>query len=295
MAFGREIVPRLTNADVEIENLLNALEGRYIPAGPGPDPIRNPASVPPGRNLYALNPEEIPTPASWEVGVRLVDEMLAKEKIKKIAIDLSGMSTMQDYGVSEAEILYMIGCRPVWDANNLCIDVKVIPASELKRPRVDVFLPMGGHYRENFGSRLRLLDKAVRLVKDLDEPGNGVREGCIELARRLAERGMPEAKAKELSAARIFGTKPGNLTGTNILNLVPRSGAWDSVDQITDVYIDNMSYVYTGDIWGQKIDGLYDSAIQGTDTIIRVWASNMTSQPLQPSLLRVPGRAEPGD
>jgi len=31
-------------------------------------------------------------------------------------------------------------------------------------------------------------------------------------------------------------------------------------------------------VWGEKIDGLYEEAIQGTDTILRVWASNMTSQ-----------------
>ncbi len=278
VAFAKDIAARLNDTGVEIDNLLLALEGRYIPPGPGPDPIRNPASVPPGRNLYALNPEEIPTKASWEVGMRLVDELLAKGPMKKIAVDLSGMSTMQDYGVTEAEILYLIGCRPVWDANNLCIDVKIIPAAELKRPRVDVFLPMGGHYRENFGSRIKLLDKAIRMVKDLDEPGNDLRAGCLELQTRLEKQGMPADKARDLSAARIFGTKPGNLTGTNILDLVPRSGVWDNEDQITSVYIDNMSYVYTGDVWGQKIDGLYEQAIQGTDTIIRVWASNLTSQ-----------------
>jgi cobaltochelatase CobN len=44
------------------------------------------------------------------------------------------------------------------------------------------------------------------------------------------------------------------------------------------VYIDNMSYVYTGELWGEKIDGLYEQAIQGTDTVLRVWASNMTSE-----------------
>lgn len=278
VAFAKDVAARLNDTGVEIDNLLLALEGRYIPPGPGPDPIRNPASVPPGRNLYALNPEEIPTKASWEVGMRLVDELLAKGPMKKIAVDLSGMSTMQDYGVTEAEILYLIGCRPVWDANNLCIDVKIIPAAELKRPRVDVFLPMGGHYRENFGSRIKLLDKAIRMVKDLDEPGNDLRAGCLELQTRLEKQGMPADKARDLSAARIFGTKPGNLSGTNILNLVPRSGVWDNEDQITSVYIDNMSFVYTGDLWGQKIDGLYEQAIQGTDTIIRVWASNMTSQ-----------------
>jgi cobaltochelatase CobN len=68
------------------------------------------------------------------------------------------------------------------------------------------------------------------------------------------------------------------MSGTNILYLVPRSGVWNKDGEVADVYVDNMSYVYTGDIWGQKIEGLYREAIQGTDTVVRVWASNMTSQ-----------------
>jgi cobaltochelatase CobN len=42
--------------------------------------------------------------------------------------------------------------------------------------------------------------------------------------------------------------------------------------------MDNMSFVYSGDVWGEKVEGLYEEALQGTDTILRVWASNMTSQ-----------------
>jgi cobaltochelatase CobN len=68
------------------------------------------------------------------------------------------------------------------------------------------------------------------------------------------------------------------MSGTKILDLVPRSGTWTSDDEITSVYIDNMSYVYTGEVWGEKMDGLYEEAIQNTDTLIRVWASNMTSE-----------------
>ena len=278
IAFAKEMVKRLNSTQDEIGSLLHALEGRYIAPGPGPDPIRNPSSVPSGRNLYALNPEEIPTRASWEVGVQLVEEMLRTKSVKKIGVDLSGMTTMQDYGVTEAEILCLMGVRPVWDANGLAVDVELIPAAELKHPRVDVFIAMGGHYRENFGSRLRLLDKAVRLVSGLDEPDNLLRAGTLALRQRLEQHGMSAEKAVQLSTARIFGTKPGNLSGTEILNLVPRSGVWDTDDQITSVYVDSMSYAYTGEIWGQQIDGLYEQAIQGTDTIIRTWASNMTSQ-----------------
>ena len=278
VAFAREMLDRLNHADDEIVNLLRALEGHYVRPGPGPDPIRNPASIPSGRNLYALNPEEIPTHASWQVAVQLVDELLRTRHPRKVGIDLNGMNTMRDFGVMEAQILYLMGVRPVWDTNNLVIDVEIIPQQELQRPRVDVFIAMGGMYKENFPTRVVLLDKAVRLVSQLREKENFVRQGTEQLEQRLLARGFSEQQARTLAMARIFGTKPGNTSGTNILHLVPRSGVWKTDDDIAAVYIDNMSYVYTGDIWGEKTEGLYEEAIQGTDTLLRVWASNMTSQ-----------------
>ena len=278
IAFAREMRARMFNTRKETDGLLRAYDGRYITPGPGPEPIRNPNSIPGGRNLYALNPEEIPTKAAWEVAVQLVDETLKKRKPHKVGLDLSGMDTMRDFGVMESQVLYLMGVRPVWDRNNLAIDVELIPKDELKRPRVDVFLAMGGMYKENFGTRVKLLDKAVRLVSQSKEENNWVREGTLENERRLMAKGFSAEKARELAVARIFGTKPGNMSGTNILYMVPRSGVWEKDDEVAGVYIDNMSYVYTGDKWGEKIDGLYEQNIQGTDTLIRVWASNMTSQ-----------------
>lgn len=275
--FARDVFDRLQQTDNEIENLLQALEGRYIEPGPGPDPIRNPASLPSGRNLYGLNPEEIPTRPSWDVAVQLVDEMLSTKQPKKIGFDLNGMNTMRDFGVLEAQILYLLGVKPVWDQNNLVIDVELIPTEELKRARIDVFIAMGGQYKENFPSRVKLIDKAVRLVSEIDEPDNRVRKNSHAVAERLLAAGYSEAKARMLSPARIFGTKPGNMSGTNILHLVPRSGVWNEADEITSVYIDSMNYVYTGEVWGEKTEDLYIEAIQNTDTLIRAWSSNMTS------------------
>jgi len=276
--FAKDVLGRLNRADGEITGLLRALEGRYVQPGPGPEPIRNPNSVPGGRNLYALNPEEIPTRPAWEVAVQLVDEMLKTKHPKKIGFDLNGMETMRDFGVMEAQILYLMGVRPVWDRNNLAIDVELIPREELKRPRIDVFVAMGGMYKENFPTRVELLDKAVRLASSAREADNSVREGTASMESRLEAAGMAHGQALQLAGARIFGTKPGNMSGTKILYLVPRSGVWDKEDEIADVYIDNMSYVYTKGAWGQKVAGLYEQAIQGTDLLVRVWASNMTSQ-----------------
>jgi cobaltochelatase CobN len=276
--FAREIQRRLRGADAEITGLLRALDGRYVTPGPGPDPIRNPDSIPGGRNLYALNPEEIPTRAAWEVGKQLVNEFLKTHHPKKVAFDLNGMDTMRDFGVVESQVLYLLGVRPVWDRNNLAIDVEVIRRSELKRPRIDVFLAMGGQYKENFTTRVHLMDKAVKLISSLEEDENYVRLGTERVRARLLADGTAPEKAEALSSARIFGSKPGNVSGTNILYLIPRSGVWKQDDEVADVYVDNMSYAYTGDIWGEKVNGLYKEAIQNTDAVIRVWASNMTSQ-----------------
>lgn len=278
LEFARDMSARLGRADQEITGLVHALAGGYVEAGPGPDPIRNPSTVPTGRNLYSLNPEEIPNRASWEVAVKLVDDLLRTRRPTKVAMDLNGMETMRDFGVMEGQILYLLGVRPVWNRSNLVIDVELIPSEELKRPRVEVFIAMGGQYKENFPSRVTLLDKAVKLAAASPEPANPVRDGVTAMETRLQQRGFSSARAAQFASARIFGTKPGNLTGTNILHLVPRSGVWDNADEITGVYMDNMSFVYSGEVWGEKIDGLYEEALQGTDTILRVWASNMTSQ-----------------
>lgn len=278
LAFARDMKTKLLAAGDEITGLLHVLAGGYLPAGPGPDPIRNPASVPTGRNLYSLNPEEIPNRAAWEVARKLVDDLLRTRKPQKIAMDLNGMETMRDFGVMEGQILCLLGVRPVWNRNNLVIDVELIPAEELKRPRVDVFIAMGGQYKENFPSRVTLLDKAVRLAATARDSENPVRDHVAAMELALRKKGFSTAHAARFATARIFGTKPGNLSGTNILHLIPRSGVWDKNSEIASIYMDNMSFVYSGDVWGEKIDGLYEEAMQGTDTILRVWASNMTSQ-----------------
>jgi len=276
--FGKSMLGHLMDSGTEIQGLLRALDGRYLEAGPGPDPIRNPGTLPTGRDLYSLNPEEIPTRPAWEVARQLVDELLKKRVPEKVGMDLNGMDTMRDFGVMEGQILCLLGVRPVWNSNNLAIDVELIPAAELGRPRVDVFIAMGGMYKENFPSRVKLLDKAVRLAAAANDPVNPVRDHTAELKARLAIKGFAPGDADKYSLARIFGTKPGNLSGTNILYLIPRSGVWDNKDDVSSVYMDNMSFVYTGDTWGRQVGGLYEEALKGTDTILRVWTSNMTSQ-----------------
>ena len=84
--------------------------------------------------MYVMNPEEVPSRPSWEIGTTLIDNMLADHLEskgrypRKVAFTLSSFATFQDYGVMESQILYLMGVRPVWDARNLVVDVELIPA-----------------------------------------------------------------------------------------------------------------------------------------------------------------------
>ncbi len=273
---AQEYRRRLLDTHNEIDNVLHALDGAFVPPGPSNDPLRNPSAVPTGRNMYALNPEEIPTPTAWAIGVELGDKLLERGPLHKVAFDLNAFETMRDYGVMEAEILYLMGVRPIWDENGLAADVEIIPQEELKRQRVDVFIAISGTMRDNFPSRIRLFDRAVRMVAELDEENNEVRKATLKREQQLLEEGFAPKQAELLARARIFGQKPGQY-GTRILYMVPKSGSWDSEREVADVYINTMSYVYTGDIWGDKVEGLYQHAMSGSDLVLRNWASNMMS------------------
>src|SRR5690606_38884219 len=117
-------------------------------------------------------------------------------------------ASFQDFGVMEGEILHLLGVRPVWDARNLVNEVELVPAAELGRPRVDVFLALGGYYRDLLPTRMSLLDEAIRLAAAADEPDNLVRAHTAAIEERLTANGTPAAEARALAHARLFGPPP---------------------------------------------------------------------------------------
>ncbi len=270
----------------EIDNLLAALSGKFIPPGPGNSPDRNPAVVPTGRNMYVMNPEEVPTRPSWEIGKQLVDQLLAqqlKDKERypsKVAFTLNSFATFQDYGVMESQILYLMGVRPVWDERNLVADLELIPAEELGRPRIDVFISSLGYYRDMLPSRMRLLDKAIRLVARHKEKNNFVYENSVRVKAELIKKGIPAGKAETLSRARIFGGPPGQFgSSAGYYYLVEKSGEWDSREELMNTYLGFSRHVYTEGIWGEDAPETYNRHIQGTEVLLRSW-SDRTRSPL---------------
>ncbi|OGV63861.1 MAG: cobalamin biosynthesis protein CobN, partial [Lentisphaerae bacterium RIFOXYA12_FULL_48_11] len=274
---------RFQKTGQELDNILGALNGRFIPPGPGNDPTRNAGAVPTGRNLYVLNPEEVPSQPSWELGKLLTDQMLQDHLAKhghypqKVAFDLSSFATFADYGVMESQIFYLIGVEPVWDEKNTVPDVKVIPRDVLKRPRIDVFISSLSYYRDNLPSRMVLIDKAIRKVSELDEPDNGVRSNSQEIEKRLLQRKVSKEKAATLARARIFGYPPGQYGDFNYYYLVQRSGHWDTREQLIKMYLAQVNNVYTEGMWGESTPEAYEESIQGTEVVIKTWADPVRS------------------
>ena len=87
-----------------------------------------------------------------------------------MALVLWGLDNIKTQGEGVAQALWLLGVRPVRDALNRTTSVEAIPLAELGRPRIDVVMTVSGIFRDLFSPTVQLLDKAVRLVAQLDEP-----------------------------------------------------------------------------------------------------------------------------
>ncbi|KAF5806482.1 putative magnesium chelatase [Helianthus annuus] len=64
----------------------------------------------------------------------------------------------------------MIGCRPVADSLGRVNRVEPVSLEELGRPRINVVVNCSGVFRDLFINQMNLLDRAVKMVAELDEP-----------------------------------------------------------------------------------------------------------------------------
>ncbi|MGQ3055292.1 MAG: cobaltochelatase subunit CobN, partial [Roseateles sp.] len=161
---AQELERRLAT-EGELPGLLAALNGRFLPAAYGGDPLRNPDSLPTGRNLAGLDPNRLPTQQAYEVAKTLFETWYAEQAKqgqapRRLALSLWAGETLRHQGLMEAQALAALGVAPVWDASGRPTGVRLLPAAELPagRPRVDVLLSITGSYRDQFPALMTLLD-----------------------------------------------------------------------------------------------------------------------------------------
>ena len=245
-----EVVPRLAGTAAEVAQVLRALDGRYIAAGPSGSPLRGLVNVlPTGRNFYSVDPKAMPSKLAWETGVSMADSLLERYRAdhgewpRSVGLSVWGTSAMRNSGDDIAEVLALLGARPIWDeASRRVVDLEVIPLAELERPRIDVTVRISGFFRDAFPHVVTMLDDAVQLVAGLDEPAeqNYVR---AHVQADLAQHGD-----ERRSTTRIFGSKPGTY-GAGLLQLIDSRNWRDDAD-LAEVYT-----AWGGFAYGRDLDG----------------------------------------
>lgn len=331
----------------EIGSLLSGLEGHYVPTGYGGDVVRNPALLPTGRNMYSFDPAKVPTRSAWETGRKLAEQTLEDYRAQhgrypeKLTFNLWSLETMRHFGVMEAQILALMGVRPVWNdkgmvdtqldamikarlgflpdavagavagqvtgdrivaltsllpesvrsrlplarlkaARNFGRDdisgVEVIPASELKRPRIDVVVSVTGLYRDTFPGTMMRIAEAAEKVAALDEPRNALRRNALALRQMLGAQGVPDDEADKLSKVRVFSSQVGQY-GNGVSDTVAASGTWDDDGKVARNYLERLGYYFGTDesAWGSKRAGLdlYAKNLAGTDAVMFSRTTNL--------------------
>ncbi|MDX3663170.1 cobaltochelatase subunit CobN [Streptomyces sp. ID05-26A] len=247
-----EVVPRLARTTDEMTNVLHALDGGYIPAGPSGSPLRGLVNVlPTGRNFYSVDPKAIPSRLAWETGQAMADSLLERYRAENdgewppsVGLSVWGTSAMRTSGDDIAEVFSLLGVRPVWDDQSRRVTgLEVVPLEELDRPRIDVTIRISGFFRDAFPHVVSMLDDAVQLVAALDEPAeqNFVR---AHMLRDLEEHGD-----QRRATLRVFGSKPGAY-GAGVLPLID-SRNWRDSSDIAEVYA-----VWGGYAYGRGVDGV---------------------------------------
>jgi len=260
---AERLVPDLRRTSDELGNLLRGLRGEYVPAGPSGAPTRGMANVlPTGRNFYSVDPNTIPSPAAWEVGQglgrALLEKYLAEEGRypESVGIVVWGTSAMRTHGEDVAEILYLLGLRPVWQQESRRVrGLEVIPLAELGRPRVDVTVRISGFFRDAFPNLVHLLDQAFERVARLDEPAEANYVAAHFRADRAAglASGLAPGLAEQRALYRVFGSKPGTY-GAGILPLLEARN-WQTDDDLAAVYTAWGGYAYTREVYGEAAPG----------------------------------------
>jgi magnesium chelatase subunit H len=249
-----EQISKQLETNIEVDSLMRALRGEYIEPGPGADIVQNPNVLPTGRNTHAVNPYSIPSAMAFvrgeTVATKLLDRYFAENGRfpNAMALVLWGLDNIKTQGEGVAQALWLLGVRPIRSAFIGVSDLARIPVLHLTRPRIDVVMTVSGIFRDLFSPTVQLLDKAVRLVAQLNEPTelNYVRRNVMEQVEN-------EACEFDDAVARVFSNAPGNY-GTNV-NFMVLDSQWDREDTLGDLFVTRKCFAYGRDSRGRSIEG----------------------------------------
>ncbi|NWL89072.1 magnesium chelatase [Paenibacillus sp. 79R4] len=264
----------------EMEGLLKALEGRYLPAKLAGDAMRSPEVLPSGRNLYQFDPRAVPSLSAAERGARTAENSIRQyyelhgEYPGTTAIVLWGLETSRTQGETIGQILHYLGVRVSSGIGTFRTEYDIIPLSELGRPRLNIVVHMTGLFRDMFPNLLDDLNRIFHRVSELEEPED---MNLFKAHTRHAEAGMLTAgyqpgQARDLANARIFGPAQGQY-GTSMTKLI-ETKQWSQEAELGQAYADSQQHVYSLEERGRAEPELYRTHLLAVDVVSQIRSSH---------------------
>ena len=156
--------------------------------------------------------------------------------------------------------MLLVGVRPVADALGRVNKLEMISLEDLGRPRVDVVVNCSGVFRDLFINQMNLLDRAIKMAAEADEPleMNFVRKHALKQADEL---GINLRQA----ATRVFSNASGSYAAN--VNLAVENSTWENESELQEMYLARKSFAFNSDNPGMmdQSQGIFESALKTVD------------------------------
>ncbi|MEH1903230.1 MAG: magnesium chelatase subunit H [Nostoc sp.] len=250
----------------ELTNLLRGLNGEYIPPAPGGDLLRDGAGVlPTGRNIHALDPYRMPSPAAYERGREIAQKIIAQhldeygKYPETVAVMLWGLDAIKTKGESLGILLELVGAEPVKEGTGRVVRYELKPLAEVGHPRIDVLGNLSGIFRDSFVNIIELLDDLFQRAADADEPEdqNFIRRHALAL----------KAECVENVSARLFSNPAGDFG--SLVNDTVVDGNWESGEELGNTWQSRNVFSYGREDKGQARPEVLNTLLKTSDRIVQ--------------------------
>ena len=253
----------------ELDGVMRALNGEFVPPAPGGDLLRDGSGVlPTGRNIHALDPYRLPSTVAMARGRAAAALTLDLHRAdnggalpETVAVNLWGLEAIKTRGESVAIVLALIGAEPVMEATGRVVRYELVPLAELGRPRVDVLASLSGIFRDSFANVVELLDDLFVRAAQADEPVemNFVRKHYLELQAA----GEEEAAA----TARIFSNPAGEFG--SMVNERVSDGSWEDGDELGETWASRNAFAFGRAGRGVQRRATLDALMKTTTQVVQ--------------------------
>jgi magnesium chelatase subunit H len=263
---GIKIKQLLAKNNEEITNLLRGLNGEYVPPAPGGDLLRDGTGVlPTGRNIHALDPYRMPSPAAMARGQEIARKLLAQSLAESgkypetVAVLLWGLDVIKTKGESLGILLELVGAEPRKEGTGRIVRYELKPITEVGHPRIDVLANLSGIFRDTFVNIIELLDDLFQraAMAEESEEENYIRKHYLAL----------KSQGIENASARLFSNPAGDFG--SLVNDQVVEGNWETEGELANTWEKRNVFSYGRQDKGQARPEVLQQLLKTSDRIVQ--------------------------